>query len=234
MVLLAKNERLAVEYTQRVEARGEEVAAFYHDTKVYIDPAHWQHLPKNRDIQQLAFFANYIRSDPEPLGEQCIPVDAGRSAVLSFVDKWIKEKRAHLREILEKARPAAFQASQYEPVDVLDLATAVFLCRPRVSTHLDPTPCPALIGWDAVGPHLLCSKDPMYVTQRHPAYEKCFQFCGEGYHTVIQLLALLNLDPLVTTAKDLDKLNARFICSNISATNVDVMTWRECVWFFRA
>ena len=144
MVLLAKNERLAVEYTQRVEARGEEVAAFYHDTKVYIDPAHWQHLPKIRDIQQLAFFADYIRNDPEPLGEQWIPIDTGRKAVLGFVDKWIKEKQAHLHEILEKARPAVFQASQYEPKDVLNLATAVLLCRPRVSFNLDPTPCPGM------------------------------------------------------------------------------------------
>ena len=232
MVLLAKNERLAVEYTQRVEARREDVAAFYHDTKIYINPAHWQHLPKIKDVQQLTLFVDYIRKDPEPLSEQCIPVDAGRSAILDFVDKWIKEKRVHLRDILEKAQSAATPglASQYKSMDVLDLATAVFLCRPRVSIYLDPNPCPALIGWDAVGPHLLCAENKVYVTHRHPAYENTFQFCRNGYHTVIQLLDLLKLDPLVTTAKDLDKLNARFIC-NSSGLTVCVFTWRECVWF---
>jgi len=218
MVLMANNERLAMEYAQRVEARREEVAAFYHDTKAYINPAHWQHLPRVCDIQQLAPFIDYIRKDPDPLGEQCVPVGTGRSAVLSFVDKWIKERQAHLREILEET-----QVSQYKSTDVLNLATAVFLCH-----RCHPLPR-VLIGWDAVGPHLLCAENQV---DANPTYEKSFQFFDEGYHTVIQLLGLLNLNPLATTAKDLDELNARFICNTSkSVMTVSVLTWRECVCF---
>ena len=232
MVLLAKHERLAAECAQRVEARKEDVAAFYHDTKIYIDPTHWPYLPEIEDIQQLTPFVYYIRNDPELLGEQCISVDAGRSAIYGLVDGLMKEKRAHLYEILEKARPAATLASQYGPIDVLDLATAVFLCRRCDSGYRDRN---SLIGWDAIGPHFLCSETQVYGTHRHPEYEKTFQFCGEGYYTVIQLLGLLKLDPLVTTAKDLDRLNARFMCDSSakSALSVDVLTWRECVWLSR-
>jgi len=223
MVTFAKNGRLAVERAQRVDARRKQVSAFYQDAKVHVDPVHWQHLPEPSGIQKVSFFADYVRADPEPLGEQHIPIDAGRSAVLGFVDKWIREKQAHLRRILEKAQPNATRISQQ---DVLNLATAVFLCRNRVRRSFSP--CPALIGWDAVGPHLYCAKNLRNI-DRAPKYKQGFQFCEHGYHTVIQLLDLLNLDPLVTTALDLDKLNARFIC-NTSATNVSVMTWRECVW----
>ncbi|KIM36644.1 hypothetical protein M413DRAFT_286141 [Hebeloma cylindrosporum] len=224
MVLLAKNERLTVEYAQRVEARREEVADFYDDTKVYIDAAHWQHLPKIRDIQQLAPLVDYIRSDPKSIGESCFPIDAGRSATLGFVDQWIKETQAHLCEILKSARHAATQASQCEPTEVLNLATAVFLCRSR---------CPPSIGWDSVGPHLLCAESQVDGTRRRPTREKgFFQFFEDGYNTVIQLLGLLDLDPLVTTTKDLDKLEARFICQIPESPVVKaaaVMTWRQCV-----
>ena len=226
MVMLARNERLAIELERRMAARRKVVSSFYQDTKADIDPVHWQHLPENSDIQEAPFFADYIRADPEPCGQQHVPVDAGRSALLGFVDKWIRERQAHLREIMQQDLPTVTRVSQPEQGGVLDLATAVFLC------GVDEfSPCPALIGWDAVGPHLFCDKRPWYRDRATAKKNKhSFRFCVRGYHTVIQILGLLNLDPLVTTAQELDKLNARFICNN-SMTNAPVMTWRECVWF---
>jgi hypothetical protein len=227
MVTFARNERLAVERARRMDARRQQVSSFYQDTRAYIDPVHWQHLPEICDVQEVSFFADYIRADPEPFRERSIPVDAGRSAVLVFVDKWIREKQAHLREVLEIAQPNVTPSLQPRQGDILNLATAVFLCRTRVPRYLEPSPCPALIGWDAVGPHICCTERQRY-THKTLTHKQSFQFCVCGYHTVIQLLNLLNLDPLVTTAQDLDKLNARFIY-NASTTNVPAMTWRECV-----
>ena len=218
---LARNGRLAVEREQRIEARRKQVSSFYQDTKAHIDPVHWRHLPEISDIQAVSFFADYIRADPEPWGQQHIPVDTGRSALLDFVDKWIREKQAHLREIMQQDLPTVTQVSQPEQGDVLNLATTVFLC----GVH-DFLPC---IGWDAVGPHLLCANRPRY-GDRATANKNDFRFCVRGYQTVIQILDLLNFDPLVTTTQELDQLNARFIC-NSSTTNAPVMTWRECVWF---
>ncbi|KAF8970367.1 hypothetical protein BDZ97DRAFT_1914673 [Flammula alnicola] len=233
MVADAKRDRLDRELQHRIRDRRDIVTAFYTKiVKAHFQPEVWEYLPVPHAIYDIDLFSDYIHNEQEVVGE--LPVKAARAAIRRLTDKWVSDKKRYLVEIMVMAGAASPEASPLAENCALDLAGAVFEC-PRGIGELElEYYCPTLVGWEDAGLHLYCYNDitePLRITD----HQARIQFSEVGYKSVLALLALLELDPRTTLARDLDTLNARFICTNCPLEYKNgmqgrhAMDWRECV-----
>ncbi|KAJ2919391.1 hypothetical protein MD484_g1034, partial [Candolleomyces efflorescens] len=182
-----------------------------------VHPSKWTHVPR-----QLLFHCNggILPHNFDPT------LPDSTTVLTSRLTAWYGELHAGLVDNARSAQPSF--VGDGDGADVaLDLAAIVFSCANclKGTHHIGA----ALVGWDNILAHI-CSSDA------NPAkWHGTLHWSNQGHASALALMELVGKDPLTTTAKDMDKLDARFYCGNceckgsIEARRVKVLTWRECL-----
>ncbi|KAJ7776366.1 hypothetical protein B0H16DRAFT_1006475 [Mycena metata] len=136
----------------------------------------------------------------------------------AFVDAWCTETKMFLASLLPDV--------DRMPLDLrhLELATSVFRVRRSVSYQKD-----TVIGWEQARAHLHWCHGPP--APQLPE-QKLVHSSAKGAASAAALALLLDMDPLTTTAADMDTTDARFVCGNCApSTNGRraALSWRDCV-----
>jgi hypothetical protein len=179
--------------------------------------------------------ANEVTTFPEL--KELIHADQGRPLLESDIRPCMRRLPAMIQDWQARRKPALaalistplFQASASLDVpNVMDLAVATFTCENLMSTR--PWSC-TLFSWTDIKQHI-CSK---------PMGDSCLRFCRESSATAESLLRMQGLDPLLTTAAQMDALDKKFVCENCpprvqrepdwTVVTYTVLSWRDCVIF---
>ena len=145
-----------------------------------------------------------------------------------------------LGEILEEK---ASSSSNFSPVDTLDLATAVFICK-EAPCFSSSSSEPYLFGWDDIAQHH-CKPDldsvsnannPSYGIRQHVEYVYIPQkilFTAQGSKIAAAVVRAAGLDDRITKASDMDEKDLRFGCSACPLINRNIAAWTKAGYKWR-
>lgn len=167
------------------------------------------------------------------------------SLLPDLIPTWIKITNARLLKIMQQAMGKEVRLD----ISHLSLATALFNCTLCGTERLNHEPCDSLISYPRVLVHRGAVKDFDSATPRSEKLQQLDDFTNQSlynyHHTigfskdvhdrVTSLVRLCGLDPLTTTAQQMDELNSIFAPVNDSDSPMDqrlCMTWRRTVIFF--
>lgn len=185
-----------------------------------IPPSETRYYPQRLVDWEQGGFQNFKHSTTDPIGH-----------LRSSLRKWRISIRTHLFRQAITARDSIFYKrplrEQGSP-SLLDLAVATFSC-PSCSKGHHIAAC--LVGWPALLAHSCIghSRPDDYDTHDSLAWS------SKAHRSAIDLLSLLDLDPLTTTAADMDALDRRFACQDCDDVRPGfrkALKWRECVSSF--
>ncbi|KAF9528094.1 hypothetical protein CPB83DRAFT_356333 [Crepidotus variabilis] len=209
----------------------------------------WSSLPPAEVVRDLGYFKGFIESESDELGKLC--QDRATAELDGFIETTFEKPKRGLtlaslltngkmKDYLGKGHPQEF--------DVLELATSVFSCPPCEAEVKCASDASAVVGWNELKNHLHCSPAREKASSTTPTpstsavkdkvatpLELPLRADKGGARDAISLLRLLALDPLTTTAEDMDKLDPRFLCMCCSPetskglTGRRAMGWRECL-----
>ncbi|KAJ7250000.1 hypothetical protein C8J57DRAFT_1475135 [Mycena rebaudengoi] len=178
-------------------------------------------------------------------GERCIAAAVAQQ-VPGLVEAWRAERKRQLVGLLpragelEGADPARGGACGDADPDVggaggadtraagaddvlrLDLATSVFTCLGSYAGH-------CLIGWAGAGVHLRC-RVPAELQRENRLHHE-----PEGARAAAALVRLVGRNPASTSAAEMDKVDARYVCGGCAVQvrgcmrGGKTLTWREGV-----
>lgn len=236
-VVAAQAARKAQERQVLVESRKRVVNVAYHRYKRTILPATWAYHPGAYTVYEFEPFAKII-DDPE---ETQYKEDDFASAVKELprlLDNWKFEKIRQLISLLPRhgsdgdsrdLKPAICQEDLNS--EVLNLAISVFTCLGSVHSPNAGGRC--LIGWDGAGIHLKCGALRKF-------WDRRLHFTRRGFDAARELVKLANLDPNTALAREMDKVDARFVCASCPQIRFkgfqgrQALLWRECVSLARS
>ncbi|TFK69910.1 hypothetical protein BDN72DRAFT_959223 [Pluteus cervinus] len=237
-----KNERLLQESTRLYNGRIMVITRIYQLT--YLPSLSQAQLPltpmrlplvQSRRLLELVF------------GETALEIDKDRLQI-EFPDifrEWQQLRIAEVALEVRKCYPEELRATsgrdssrppqELDDRGVLNLAISAFTCTscPSISKDQDP-----LLGWEELAYHLGCyDLDPYdlcpskkMLDEATPALSFFKSYSKVAYDFVRQL----GLDPLKTTARELDEIDARFVCGYCPITEKTsgrkALTWRGCIY----
>ncbi|KAK7053705.1 hypothetical protein R3P38DRAFT_1464714 [Favolaschia claudopus] len=265
LVYDARAERLTLERVQLVANRTSAACSAVSHVLRTAPAETWAYIPPQYTVEAMPQLQELIQ-DPS---DTPLPDDDPRLAdalleLPAFVAAWREEKQALLASLLplpslpaeaECGPSSSSSSSSFTPIPPLPaplarlkLATSVFTCLGSWVGRMSVTAGRALIGWAGAGAHLRCRSLRNY-WERRPHY------AAEGAATAAALLRLVDLDPAVTTAKQMDEVcggelrgcgvqgktggpDKRFVCllcpveACRGVRGRRAMRWRECVQHF--
>lgn len=205
-----------------VDGRQAVIDRAYREYQKTVSPELWRYLPSFYNLLKYGLISALV-NDPSdfPLG---ISACADAIAKLpEYVADWqVQQRRQILLLVLPRSDPN-FDDPELSNAK-LELATSVFACSRCDHRNADRT---HLFGGDAVLAHVRCGGFAV------PA--PFFFFDDISSRAAAELVQLLGLDPSTASIHDMDRLNARFLCTNCpihlyrGAQGHKVFTWRECV-----
>ncbi|KJA26734.1 hypothetical protein HYPSUDRAFT_198547 [Hypholoma sublateritium FD-334 SS-4] len=233
----AKSERLWNEHQERVEKRRRLVLEFYTDTvKAHLKPDIAPYLPSTSFLFKLPLFKSYVNDPQDTVSD--VPSEIATNEITRFVHSVLQDKKRFLIKLWAAANEDTDMVSpecaiHRDSPGVLDLATAVFECK---WNSRDPY---VMVGWEDTGVHNPSCGIKQNSGVKSSVYDLDLQLRFRYSTTarrVLEVLAkLINVDLRYARAKDLDALNARFICKTCpfrrkgKAYGLDSMDWRQCL-----
>lgn len=173
-----------------------------------VHPSQWRYFPRRLMI----------------FGRQPFTQITSSSELKSILRKW----RLKIRDQLTAELPRLLGDENNDTMRTrLNLACSIFFCKfcfnpGKLTRNIGAS----LVGLDGVHTHICTT----YTDCPKAGFN--IKFSLEGHQTARDLLALSQLDPLTTTARDMDALDARFLCKNCDSSRPryrQALTWRECV-----
>ncbi|KIY49140.1 hypothetical protein FISHEDRAFT_41990 [Fistulina hepatica ATCC 64428] len=210
LVVTAKEERLIHERLILVGERRLAVSQAYTRYKAEVLPATWPFHPSTSEILKYQPFADLVDAEhSQPLDDAQL-ADAMR-LVPTFVENWTFDRMHYMASRLPGA----------PDVHALERATSVFNCPvSRMNRNAEEIIGKCMVGWDGAGPHLSCAG----------VEADGLMYDGRGAEAARSIARLVGLDPETVLARELDMLDARFVCANCPANALfQVLTWRECL-----
>lgn len=213
-LIKALETRIARERRHLIHSRIKALEPAYNNYKRTLTPIQWTTLPRLSTMRQVPEIDDLINDDSDA------PPDLARyEDAFSCAPEVAEELSEGWREGLYKELGAAGHSHAME-IDRLSLATAVFKC---VATR----PCARglLFSWAEVQQHNCGSTIGRYGSRwqkyryfiRDPVKaspgQRIVRFWPRGPTAVHYLLRLLQLDPNTSRPEDLDRIDARFICT---------------------
>lgn len=187
-----------------------------------LPPNNWQYMPPSELVDELPALNAFFNL---PLTDRG---DLSPGELVPHFPRFVADWTTNMQNAVVATLPSSGSSQETfeSKLDKLELATSVFTCRDcdDRSHH----------GWVRVGWRDIC---------RHACY-KPFTWglpCTTLEHnddlsmTALNIVYQLGLDPSTTTWRDMDALDARFICGNCPTetqnrvTGLKVYTWKECV-----
>jgi len=192
----------------------------YRDYLKARSPNEWPHLPDidSGNILETKLFKRLLG---QPLDES-VNIFPGNVVPFfpEFIEEWTKARRETFADILPKDADETLEAR----VQRLELVRSVVICKMCADSSSSGRP---LVGWKSI-----C---------RHQHHSKGFRRYVINQHAVAaatSLVSCVGLDPLTTTADDMNRRDDRFMCGNCSLEvrhgrlSRRVFTWLECVCCF--
>ncbi|KAJ7736441.1 hypothetical protein B0H16DRAFT_120698 [Mycena metata] len=219
-ILEARDERFAYERRIRIAQRKESVLAVaMMALRTPVPGIQHAYYPPPHTIDTFPPLAAFIDEDTEEDIDKDNPrLVRALVGAPAFVDAWCLETKALLASLLPDVDGT--------PPDLrrLELATSVFCVR-RLDSYRKDT----VIGWEQARAHLnWCHGRPL---PQFPE-EKLVHFSIKGAASAAALVVLLGMDPLTTTAAEMETADARFVCGNCAGPingRRAVLSWRDCV-----
>ncbi|KAJ7027090.1 hypothetical protein C8F04DRAFT_1399643 [Mycena alexandri] len=219
-ILIAREERLAYERKLRIARRKDSVLAVaMMSLRTPVPGIRHAYYPPPHTLDTFPPLLTFINEDSEEDISKDNPrlVQAFAEAP-AFIDAWCAETKTLLASLLSNVDGAVPHLHR------LELATSVFRVRRFDTDRKD-----AVIGWEQARAHLhWCHGRP------RPQFpeQKLVNSSAKGAASAAALAVLLDMDPLSTTAADMDTVDARFVCGNCATPTHGrraALSWRDCV-----
>lgn len=188
-----------------------------------LPPQEWDSLPADDAISEFEPFSALIHA-PSIARLKISDCEEALAQLPKLISMWRECKQVELVKLVSESPLHSGEAGPL-PMTCLDLATSVFWCTACWEGDGDTAIC--LIGSQDIRTHIGC---PRLFQLPHGR----LSLNDAGSFAADSLVEFLNLDPLTTSAQDLDDLNPRFICGNCAknpevAGGYKILTWRDCV-----
>ncbi|KAJ7899771.1 hypothetical protein B0H13DRAFT_1718047 [Mycena leptocephala] len=220
MVIAKRTERLERERLDRIQRRKDAIlAAALMALRTPIAGSRALYYPPPHTISAFPPIAQLIYEDSDaPLSPDDPRVVAALAGAPAFVDAWCIETKALLTSLLPYCNVGN------PDFRLLERASSVFRLRKTNERSSDTA-----IGWDEARAHLhWCQGRPVH----RSTDDQLVKFNDRGAAAAASLALLLGMDPVTTTAAQMDATGARFACATcpeVSPGRRPAMHWRECV-----
>ncbi|KAJ7919838.1 hypothetical protein B0H13DRAFT_1987661 [Mycena leptocephala] len=220
MVIAKRTERLERERLDRIQHRKDAIlATALMALRTPVAGSRALYYPPPHTISAFPPIAQLIcEGSDEPLSRDDPRVAAALAGAPVFVDAWCMETKTLLTSLLPYCNVG-------DPdFRLLERATSVFRVRKTNQRSSDTA-----IGWDEARAHLhWCQGRPVPLS----AEDQLVEFNAHAAAAATSLAVLLGIDPVTTTAAQMDATGARFVCATcpeVSRGGRLAMRWRECV-----
>ncbi|RDB26491.1 hypothetical protein Hypma_005620 [Hypsizygus marmoreus] len=210
-----------------LKKRAEIVKDAYLEYKKTISPITWKYLPHKSEILALEMFSDIINL---PTESEVTVATCG--STFKQLPGYLADRRERQRRQLLSLLPldehgdtSVLDDSDSGLTRRLELALSVFTCIDCMGTEdMNWSIC---FGWEDIIEHNWCPVNNTACTR--------WTFSSIGSSIAANLARLVGLDPSTASARDMDRVDARFMCAECPVETYRgvkgqmAVTWRECV-----
>ncbi|KIM36512.1 hypothetical protein M413DRAFT_31565 [Hebeloma cylindrosporum] len=245
-VLQKKRERLERDMPHIRAKRRAIVHSFYQEYQKTLSPSQWKCLPGTLEICAMGPFAEVLDANAKVPPTAASFEDAFRQLpelLAAYSDAREQNARSLLKIRSQSAEgsTASASSSNSSHPDMLDLATAVFICKEARCVSYGSLDS-YLFGWDDIAQHH-CKPDINSVSiglswfpQRveYVSTPQQISFTPQGSTVAAAVVRAAGLDERVATASDMDERDLRFACSACRPSQRgSPASWRESGYKWR-